>query len=99
DYLEARRTGRGARPRVDQTVRQSILDDVVDPYSEWKGARGVLDWNDIAVELSRNQHGDLYDIVIVDEAQDFSANQVRAIANHTAGDHSLTFIVDTAQRI
>ena len=38
-------------------------------------------------------------MVIVDEAQDFSANQIRAVVNHLASDFSCTFIRDTVQRI
>jgi hypothetical protein len=34
-----------------------------------------------------------YDIVIVDETQDFSANQLRAIIRHVHEDGSLTFIL------
>ena len=41
----------------------------------------------------------MYEVVIVDEAQDFSANQVRAITNHIADDFVCTFIRDTVQRI
>nr|WP_051222091.1 3'-5' exonuclease [Neptunomonas japonica] len=40
-----------------------------------------------------------YDIIICDEVQDFTANQIRAVKNHVAEISSLTFIVDTAQRI
>lgn len=36
---------------------------------------------------------------MVDEAQDFSANQVRAILNHLHQDHTITFVLDAAQRI
>src|SRR6185437_3760368 len=40
-----------------------------------------------------------WDVVIVDEAQDFSANQVRAILAHLAEDFSATFVMDAMQRI
>ena len=40
-----------------------------------------------------------YDVVVVDEAQDFSANQIRAIREHLAEDFVCTFIRDTTQRI
>lgn len=40
-----------------------------------------------------------YDIIIVDESQDFSANEIRAITHHLAEDHAITFVIDTAQRI
>ena len=37
--------------------------------------------------------------MIVDEAQDFSANQVRAILRHLQDLHSTTFVLDAIQRI
>ena len=40
-----------------------------------------------------------YDIIVVDESQDFSANEIRAIHHHLADDHAVTFVIDTAQRI
>jgi superfamily I DNA/RNA helicase len=38
-------------------------------------------------------------VAIVDETQDFSANQVRAIQNHLAEDFACTFVRDNTQRI
>ena len=38
-------------------------------------------------------------MVVVDEAQDFSANQVRAILRHLQDSHSTTFVLDAIQRI
>lgn len=98
DYIEIRRDGRGASPRVDKTDRRKILDNVIYPYTKLKKEKKVVDWNDMAILLAKENFHQ-YDIVIVDETQDFSANQLRAIANHLAEQHSLTFIVDTAQRI
>jgi superfamily I DNA/RNA helicase len=40
-----------------------------------------------------------YDVIVVDESQDFSANQLRAIRRHLATDHAITFVIDTVQRI
>jgi thymidine kinase len=67
-----------------------------------KHGNGQRDWNDLAVFLAQNQVAAPYDVVIVDEAQDFSANQVRAIVNHVSDDemeHSTTLIRDSVQRI
>jgi superfamily I DNA/RNA helicase len=49
--------------------------------------------------LAAKKVGPEYDVVIADETQDFSANEIRAINNHIADIHSLTFILDSAQRI
>ncbi|MBO9708015.1 MAG: UvrD-helicase domain-containing protein [Caulobacter sp.] len=98
-YLTAERTGRGLAPRVDREAREKILNNVVRPYAAWKSANNLSDWNDLAVEMSKTQRKQHLDIVVVDEAQDFSANQLRAIAHHIAGDHAVTFVIDTVQRI
>jgi DNA helicase IV len=98
-YLPARRDGRGASPRMERPMRQRLLDEVIHPYREWKDHKGVLDWNDLAVRLSATQPNAPLDIVVVDEAQDFSANQVRAIKSQLADPFAVTFVLDTAQRI
>jgi len=99
DYLGARRVGRGTAPRVDRSLRETILANVVEPYQKWKRTISKYDWNDLAAMLAEKKVGDEYDIVIADETQDFSANEIRAIKNHVADIHSLTFILDSAQRI
>nr|WP_157652669.1 3'-5' exonuclease [Burkholderia ubonensis] len=98
DYTGCRRDGRGATPRVERATREAILGKIVRPYMEWKRRAGVFDWNDAAVALVRERYYS-YDIVIVDESQDFSANQLRAIMSQIAGEHAVSFIIDTAQRI
>lgn len=99
DYLTTEREGRGRAPRVDRDMRRRILDEVVEPYERWKSALGVLDWNDLAVKLAKTRHGDPYHVVIVDETQDFSANQIRAVLRHLYPEHTLTFIIDSTQKI
>jgi superfamily I DNA/RNA helicase len=100
DYLTAKRTGRGRHPTVTAEQRQILLEKVLAPYDDWKKERDVVDWNDLAVDLAWHQRTDPYDIVVVDEAQDFSANQVRAVVNHLVDDDfTCTFIRDTTQRI
>ena len=81
-YVDARRDGRGATPRIGRPQRQAVLDAVVHPYMAWKQERGVSDWNDLAVKLALERSTQPYHIAIVDEAQDFSGNQIRAITNH-----------------
>lgn len=97
-YVDAARTGRGA-PSLDGQIRRRLLDEVVTPYERWKRERSVQDWSDAAVQLAVRPTGERYDIVVVDETQDFSANQVRAITGHLAPDFVCTFIRDTTQRI
>jgi DNA helicase IV len=99
DYLTLERTGRGQAPRVDRAIRRRLIEEVMRPYIAWKEEEGLRDWNDLAVTLALEQLGLSYNVVVVDEAQDFSANQVRAIVRHLAEDHVTTFIRDNAQRI
>lgn len=99
DYLATTRVGRGLTPRVDVSLRKRVLDEVVVPYQNWKKESGLLDWNDLAVQLASNQQGSPLDVVIADETQDFSANQIRAIIAQLADAYNVTFVMDAAQRI
>lgn len=98
-YVGIERTGRGALPRVDASLRRRILDEVVYPYLDHLDQNGWLDWNALAVKMRRDIPSLEYDIIIVDESQDFSANEIRSIIHHLAEDHAITFVIDTAQRI
>ncbi|PYC44356.1 DNA helicase UvrD [Pseudomonas soli] len=99
NYLTSERTGRGLVPRVPQPIRQQILEDVIHPYHNWLKQNEVIDWNQLAVHMARDIPSLAYDIIIVDESQDFSANQLRAIKHHLADNHTVTFVIDTVQRI
>ena len=99
DYLTVRRDGRGTSPRVDRRRRARLLREVIPAYTKAKAERGVIDWNDLAIRAAEARTDRLYDVVIVDEAQDFSANQVRAVLSHLADQHNATFILDAIQRI
>lgn len=97
-YLDAERTGRGLSPRVERATRQRIL-KVISRYKKRLVDRGELDWEDLpqAVLGAAAQN---YEILVIDEAQDFSANQLRSIHRHLApAASSLTLVVDTAQRL
>lgn len=99
DYLAAERTGRGTLPRVDVNLRKRILNEVIYPYQQYMADMGWLDWNMLALRATDQLKSLAYDIVVVDESQDFSANQLRAIRHHLADKHAVTFVIDTAQRI
>jgi superfamily I DNA/RNA helicase len=93
-----RRHGRGASPQMTHARRQRLIQEVVEPYAAWKRERGLVDWNDIAV-VAAAVDAEPYDVVVVDEAQDFSANMVRAVLAHLSDDHSCTFVLDAVQRV
>jgi len=98
-YIVTERTGRGTLPRVDASLRRRILDEVVYPYLNHLGQNNWLDWNTLAIKMRKDIEPLQYDIIIVDESQDFSANEIRSITHHLAKDHAITFVIDTAQRI
>lgn len=98
-YVTITREGRGLAPRVDRSLREALLNDIVPAYEEQKARRGVLDWNDLALRAATAEPELRYDVVIIDEAQDFSANQVRAVLAHLQEGHSTTFVLDAIQRI
>ena len=98
DYLQVDRAGRGRAPQISRELRRKLLDEVIASYDEDKARHGVKDWNDLALETAAVACRG-YDIAVVDEAQDFSANQIRGILAHLHADHTTTFIMDAAQRI
>jgi superfamily I DNA/RNA helicase len=97
-YLGVRRDGRGTTPRMERPARETLLNQVIYPYIDHKQTSGQSDWNDLAIKLAREKHA-AYDIVIVDETQDFSANEIRAIMNQLSENHTVTFVLDSTQRI
>jgi superfamily I DNA/RNA helicase len=99
NYILSERTGRGLLPRVERSLRRRILDEIVYPYLQWLNSRNEVDWNSLAIMMARLPTCLSYDIVVVDESQDFSSNELRAIRRHLATSHSVTFVIDTAQRV
>ena len=99
EYLGVERTGRGRAPAVNQQLRKRLLTDVVAPYEARKQRDDASDWNDVALAAAAATSRQGYDIVVADETQDFSANQIRAIRAHLSDNHATTFIMDAAQRI
>jgi superfamily I DNA/RNA helicase len=97
-YLSCRREGRGISPRMDRPTRQRLLDEVVFPYLEQKRRLNWSDWNDVALAAA-TRPAPAWDVIVVDETQDFSGNQVRAVLAHASVDSSVTFVLDSAQRI
>ena len=99
DYLDCTRIGRGASPRIDRNLRRQLIDEVISPYMEWKASKRRLDWNDLAVMLLQTPIQEPYDIMIADEVQDFSANEVRALIRFASNPSSVVLIRDVAQQI
>lgn len=97
-YMTMERTGRGNSPRVDSILRRKILDEVIYPYIEYKKNMLLLDWDDLA-ERGSHYAMESIDIAIIDEAQDFSANQLRSIIKQLSPNSFTVIILDSAQKI
>jgi superfamily I DNA/RNA helicase len=97
-YVLASREGRGASPQMPGKLRERLISEVVEPLSVWKATNGQVDFNDIAIALSQKVFKS-YDVIVVDETQDFHANRIRAILKQAADPSSITFVLDAAQRI
>ncbi|NNB69307.1 UvrD-helicase domain-containing protein [Pseudomonas fluorescens] len=98
DYLSARREGRGITPRMERPARQLLLDTVIRQYQNYKNSNNMIDWNDLAASLAMTKLKE-YHVIVVDETQDFSANEIRAVLNQRSADATVTFVLDSAQRI
>ncbi len=97
DYLDIERTGRGIAPRVEKQTRENIL-ELIKRYEEETTRKRLLDWEDLTSRAAAAPSEE-YQIIVVDEAQDFSANQIRALRHHLADHHAFTLVIDTAQRL
>ena len=93
-----RRHGRGQSPNMATDRRQRLMAEVIEPYRAWKAANGYTDWNDIAIRAAKATARP-FDVIVVDESQDFSANMTRAVLAHLAEDGSVTFVLDATQRV
>lgn len=98
DYIDIERTGRGNTPRVDKSLRRQLLDDVIYPYQQHKRSQNQIDWHDFANHFASHKVESV-DIAIVDEAQDFSAMQLKAIVNQLSNESYTTIVLDSAQQI
>jgi DNA helicase IV len=96
-YLTIERTGRGLSPQVTRPIRQKLI-EIVRSYKLYIEKVGFDDWHTLCEKMITCRSLN-YDIIVVDETQDFSANQIRAIINHLSDDHYLTFVIDTIQRL
>ncbi len=98
-YLSIKREGRGITPRMEQATRERLVNEIIVPYEKFKQEEAIRDWNDLALELINSPKNIRYDIIIADETQDFSANQIRAVKQHAADPCTMVFVLDKAQQI
>ena len=101
-YIEERRAGRGKSDRVTRDDK-ALIWYVFEGYQQRLDRIKQVDFDDFAkliLDLSETTDLSIYSHIVVDEAQDLSKAQLKAISSlvqpHT---NSLTFIADSAQRI
>ena len=92
--------GNASRGRVRLTAenRTDIIDQIVIPYLDYKSDLNLVDFNDFSNYLACNVV-DSFDVAIIDECQDFSANELRAVVNQLHSNSFGTFIIDSVQKI
>ncbi len=100
-YLTLQREGRGNSPAMPRDKRARFMEHVVEKYLTWKINNKKVDWEDLPSRIMAMGNRPLYQVVVIDETQDFTANQVRALLScmPEMGKRSLTFVLDGAQRI
>lgn len=97
-YIHTTRTGRGQSPVITTPQRKILIDEYILLYMKWKAENKKIDWNDIAWQ-TYSETSPTYDIIVVDEGQDFSANQYRAVMKSLLSDSCFICVVDSAQTI
>lgn len=100
EYMRARRTGRGVS--LDRAKRAEVW-KVVEAYRAKASAAGTTDFGEkaaIAAEWLRRSGTDLFDHVVVDEAQDLAPTRLQLLrALVPEGENDLFICEDSHQRI
>lgn len=97
-YLGATRRGRGS-PALSDSRRRMIIDQVIQPYLTVLDSRELIDWNDFPRKVLDVRLREVYDFVVIDETQDFSVQQIRAVLSKMKTRRSITMVIDTGQSI
>ncbi|MBN3525170.1 UvrD-helicase domain-containing protein [Paenibacillus apiarius] len=100
EYLEIQRTGRGTQIQITKSHRESIY-DIYEKYQELLKSERCIDFDDVALLIIKNAtripKDKMASHILIDEAQDLSPAQFRAIKLMTA--KSLTIAADKGQQI
>ncbi len=100
EYLSVQRTGRGTQVHLTKSHRESIY-DIYEKYQSILKARRCIDFDDVALliihNVNRISKDKMPSHILVDEAQDLTPAQFRAIKLMTA--KSLTIAADKGQQI
>ncbi|WP_426449643.1 UvrD-helicase domain-containing protein [Paenibacillus sp. S-38] len=100
EYLNVPRAGRGTQVHVTRSHRESIY-DIFEKYQSLLKGRRCIDFDDIALLIIQNvdkiQKNKMPSHILIDEAQDLTPAQFRAIKLLAA--KSLTIAADKGQQI
>lgn len=100
DYLIAQRVGRGNQVHLTKNHRESIY-DIFEKYQELLKRERLIDFDDVAILIINNadriSKDKMASHILIDEAQDLTPAQFRAIKLLTA--KSLTIAADKGQQI
>lgn len=97
-YIENEIASRTNKYTTNKEIRKNIIEFAVKPYIDFKSHNNFIDLNDMTNYFSSNKV-DSFEVLIADECQDFSTNDLRSIINQLSNDSFGTFVLDTAQKI
>ncbi|SEL76497.1 RNA polymerase sigma factor, sigma-70 family [Butyrivibrio sp. ob235] len=99
-YMSLERKGRGTNLRMSETDRADAF-RIFCCYRHILKQNGMVDWGDFALYVARHGYQistkHLYDHVLIDEAQDFSLAQMKAVMNIFRED--MTIAMDNNQKL
>lgn len=100
-YLDIQRDGRGkslSRPK------RAIINRIFDQYTKYHYEHNIVDWSDVPrIAIAQLQQGHplrhKYDVILIDEAQDFAPSWVEVIKRLLKPDGSLFMCDDPTQSL
>lgn len=98
NYLEVERKGRGTKKRLFKPDRELIY-DVLEAYQSYLHQEGIPDWSDVPhmvlKGLEENETSSpKYDVILVDEAQDFAPVWIQLITRLLPPEQGILFLAD-----
>ena len=98
EYLAAERRGRGRQQRVTREMRERMF-DLLEAYNTYLASARIPDWADVPqIILQKMDAGQItppqYDVVLVDEAQDFAPSWIQVIKRIINPEDGLIFLAD-----
>ncbi|HND49903.1 MAG TPA: UvrD-helicase domain-containing protein, partial [Anaerolineales bacterium] len=98
EYLKVERRGIGKDLRLGSEQRNQVY-DLLEAYQSHLSINNFWDWSSLSTAVDRelsagNIKPDLYDAILIDEAQDWAPNWIRTINRMVNPEHGVIFLAD-----